>query len=91
MFYENIPESFSLNIELSKNQIDEIKPALELGHQIKGGAIFCQFRPELFSDDQAFFSMEGSWFPPEFADKLQSVINEWRASRGIPAKDVANV
>lgn len=92
MYYENVPESFSINIDCGEMELVELQSALQKLHEVQGGALFCQLRPILVSEHQAFFDLEGSWFPPEFADRLKSLINEWRISRGIPAKeDIANV
>lgn len=88
MFYENVPESFQLGIDCDEQELQELKPALEKIVEIEGGALFGQL---VVSENQSCFSLEGAWFPPEFADKLAAVINEWRASRGIPVKEQDHV
>lgn len=90
MYYDNVPESFLINSDF-KSVRDELEGAIDKICKVPGGALFCQLRAHLITEDECLFSIEGAWFPPEFADKLANVINEWRASRGIPAKEQAHV
>lgn len=83
--YKDVPESFLCYA--SKNQITgqcDIEACIKKTKQSHGGTIVAQI-----SDGNPIdggYRIQGAWVPPEIADKLIAVINEWRESKGIPRK-----
>lgn len=81
--FENVTESFLHRIPRDKS-LDDLERALACTSLDERGAVIAQIA--VIEGKEDTYRVTGAWFPPEIADKILAVIDEWRELKGIPRK-----
>lgn len=81
--FEDVPESFLHYIPRDDSFVN-LEAALQHAKGNPNGMVISQIVVDPSFGTE--YLITGAWVPPEIADKLIAVINEWRESRGIPRK-----
>lgn len=77
--YTKVPESFYLFTPLNEDHFQE---AFRQANQTPGSAVFAQV-----VNRNGLIRLQGACFTPEYADQINSIINNWRIYRGVPQNE----